>query len=244
MYQRISEADMTQATLDTTVSGLQGNPISPAAPQTGQLLVWSGTAWVPASIINGNLTVNGLLAAPSVNGNLTATGNLAGANVNATGTVQGANFQNAQGINTITGRAFMQTQDINQIYTITSSSAVMAGFGSTYQITPRVSGIVLVSAYTLVSNSIANQNTNMNINYNAVASQAAPVQGAAGTGNSLPGVNMTNLCAEPGALFPLQKVGLVTGLTIGATYWFDFVIWLGGSGPANYNYWNMTLAEL
>lgn len=40
---------MAQATIDTTVAGLQGVPISPAVPTAGQALVFNGTVWIPTN---------------------------------------------------------------------------------------------------------------------------------------------------------------------------------------------------
>jgi hypothetical protein len=36
-----------------TVVGIQGNPVSPAAPSTGDTLVWNGSAWTPATPNSG-----------------------------------------------------------------------------------------------------------------------------------------------------------------------------------------------
>lgn len=61
---------MVQATLDTTVTGLQGTPVSATPPVAGQILVFNGTSWVPSSSINGPLSVSGsaILGALSVTG--------------------------------------------------------------------------------------------------------------------------------------------------------------------------------
>ena len=39
---------MAQATVATTVTGLQGHPIAVTAPTGNQALVWNGTAWAPS----------------------------------------------------------------------------------------------------------------------------------------------------------------------------------------------------
>ena len=39
--------DISGNTSDATVIGIQGRPVSSAAPTAGQNLQWSGSAWVP-----------------------------------------------------------------------------------------------------------------------------------------------------------------------------------------------------
>jgi len=41
------------STVSTTVTKLQGNPISTSTPSNGQILQWNGTAWIPGSIVVG-----------------------------------------------------------------------------------------------------------------------------------------------------------------------------------------------
>jgi hypothetical protein len=41
---------MVAATIETTVTGLQGNPISTLAPAVNQGLVWNGSAWAPGPV--------------------------------------------------------------------------------------------------------------------------------------------------------------------------------------------------
>jgi hypothetical protein len=39
---------MVQAVVQTTVTGLQGNPVAATVPAANQALVWNGTSWAPA----------------------------------------------------------------------------------------------------------------------------------------------------------------------------------------------------
>lgn len=94
---------MAQATIDTTVSGIQGTPVSSTPPTVGQVLIFNGTAWVPGTSINGPLTVSGAFNAGSlttagvltVNGPISAPGGITisgtgGLFVNGTSTLNGA----------------------------------------------------------------------------------------------------------------------------------------------------------
>jgi hypothetical protein len=58
---------MAQATISTTVTGLQGHPVSNVAPLTNQALAWNGTQWAPSSqfaqLSGGTLTGPLILAA-------------------------------------------------------------------------------------------------------------------------------------------------------------------------------------
>lgn len=42
--------DLAGSTLAPKVAGLQGNPVSSAAPTSNQVLTWNGTAWAPANV--------------------------------------------------------------------------------------------------------------------------------------------------------------------------------------------------
>lgn len=64
---------MAQATIDTTVAGLQGVPISPQAPTNGQALMFNGTVWIPTNPQVGLPLSGGTLTGPLVlSGNATA----------------------------------------------------------------------------------------------------------------------------------------------------------------------------
>lgn len=67
---------MAQATIATTVTGLQGHPIATTAPVAGQAIVYNGTQWAPDSttyLKTSGGTVTGALA---LNGGATVGGNL------------------------------------------------------------------------------------------------------------------------------------------------------------------------
>lgn len=97
---------MVQAVVQTTVTGLQGHPVSATAPSAaGQALAWNGSAWAPSSAflstsggtISGNLTVTG---------SATVSGTTTSGNVNATsGTIGGIQLANnvLSGVGNING---------------------------------------------------------------------------------------------------------------------------------------------
>jgi hypothetical protein len=232
---------MVQATLDTTVTGLQGNPVSATPPTVGQILIWNGTAWVPGSNINGPLTVQGNLTAQSVSGNMTATGNVSAAQVSASGAVQGGSFQNAQGVNTINGRAMVFPASSNNSPQFGGSTA-MYGAGGQWLITPRVSGIIHVDALILCNPTGAGAtNANMNVCF---GTGTPPAMGAEQAGGVMQGINATTFLTGPsGTYSQVSKSGTMSGFTLGTQYWFDMVLWTGGN-LVTFGYGMMCLTEL
>lgn len=85
---------MAQATIETTVSGLQGVPISATPPVSGQVLVYNGTAWVASADLTGltGLQVAGPIVQTGANNGITSAGNIA-----TTGSVIAGNNSNNNG---------------------------------------------------------------------------------------------------------------------------------------------------
>lgn len=101
---------MVQAVVQTTVTGLQGNPVSATVPTANQSLTWSGSAWAPAGpfllasagpylplaggSITGALSVGGTLTA----GGTVNTGALTANSLNVAGGITGATLHTSGGI--------------------------------------------------------------------------------------------------------------------------------------------------
>lgn len=224
---------MAQATIQTTVTGLQDTPVSATPPTVGQVLVFNGTSWVPSGAINGPLSITGALTAGSLNagaaalsGPLTSTNNIStSGNLAVTGSGQiqspgnaGA-LVNVNGTNLVSGRAFAQKNVLSTQFGTTSNSAIMCG--ADVQFTPRTSGTVMLSGSCQIANNTAGSNANVGIAY---GSGTPPAQGAPLTGNptgygpTLGGNNPANMWV------PWSQCVIVSGLTIGTTYWVDFII--------------------
>jgi hypothetical protein len=74
----VASAGAPGSALNTTVTGLQARPVASTAPSSNQGLVWNGSAWVPANIVNSIAAGVGLQAAGGVGtGNVTLNANLA-----------------------------------------------------------------------------------------------------------------------------------------------------------------------
>ncbi|HEX5481952.1 MAG TPA: hypothetical protein VFZ08_04930 [Terriglobia bacterium] len=58
--------DLTGTSASQKVTGLQGRPLSAAAPAAGQLLQWSGAAWAPATLPAGGTVTSVSLSLPSI----------------------------------------------------------------------------------------------------------------------------------------------------------------------------------
>lgn len=60
--------DLRGTSLSQTVVGLQGRPLSGAAPATNQVLQWNGTAWTPASLAGGGTVTSVGISLPPIFG--------------------------------------------------------------------------------------------------------------------------------------------------------------------------------
>lgn len=92
---------MAQATIDTTVTGLQGIPLAATAPAVNQALVFNGTSWVPTTqnflpLSGGTITGQlGIAASGSINSQGPAT--VSGLNVTGQSTLTGPEIINLTG---------------------------------------------------------------------------------------------------------------------------------------------------
>lgn len=100
----------------------------------------------------------------------------------------------------------------------TSATAVMAGLGATLSLTPAKSTRVRLVISGQMSNSTINDGVTLDARY---GTGTAPANGDAVTG-TLAGIaqTATSLVALQRSGFCLQAI--ITGLTIGTAYWFDF----------------------
>ncbi len=99
--------------------------------------------------------------------------------------------------------------------TTTSTSLVMAGYGKTF--TPKSTGRVLILLITEANNNTAGDGVSLQINY---GTGTAPSSGAAVTGTQAsPAASITAAAASANVTVTLFAI--VTGLTIGTSYWLD-----------------------
>ena len=100
-----------------------------------------------------------------------------------------------------------------------STSAVMAGMGSTCAITPTSTGRIRFTIEGRASNNTSGDGVNLQLLWGI---GTAPTNGAAAAGSSPSGLNMTLITTASGlppASFSLT--GQVTGRTLGTALWFD-----------------------
>ena len=125
-------------------------------------------------------------------------------------------------------------------------SQKMAGFGSTFQITPLSSGTVLINFVCVASNNSAGGGAEILEGlYNTVAS-GVPAAGAAATGLnwSAPYNEPTWISVTAGSYSQLYMTAILTGLTPGTAYWFDVSTTSVNSGTASFSLPTMTIVEL
>lgn len=247
---------MAQATIQTTVTGLQDIPVSATPPTVGQVLVFNGTSWVPSGAINGPLSITGALTAGSLNagaaalsGPLTSTNNIStSGNLAVTGSGQvqspgnAGSLINGSGYNLVSDRATAtRTGLATGAYSTTSTSQVMLGANCTF--TPRTSGRVLITASAQIANGSASSGVAVAMAY---GTGTPPTAGQALTGNGLGyGPTLINPSNVWAFFVPWASSAVLGGLTVGTTYWVDFTIQVyGGAGPALIQFFNLAVVEL
>lgn len=226
---------MTAATIATTVTGLQGRPISTIAPTANQALGWTGSAWLgtgPYLPITGG----------SISGNLTVTGAASAASVQTPG--PSGTFLNGPGVNLITGRALAVYNLFSSPFTTTiNASFVMTGAQAV--ITPKTSGLIMCFASVQIANGSANSSTSVGIR---IGTGAPPTAGQTGTpGNQAPGYGMglQNTTNSVGIWVPWSQVGMAGNCTIGTQYWWDFMVGVSGNAATAYMQWgSLQLIEI
>jgi len=186
---------MVAATIQTTVTGIQGYPVATLAPAANQALTWNGNAWAPACpVALSPLTIaNGGTGAATAAAALSALGGLPRV------------------------RASRATIILGGQPSFASTSPIMGGWGNSgFVITPSVTGTVLFSLQSFIYNSLAGAATYWGLAY---GSGTPPTQGSPATGTGLGQVAFVTGFADQ--TFPCICTGLATGLTLGTQYWFD-----------------------
>jgi hypothetical protein len=113
---------------------------------------------------------------------------------------------------------------------ITASTQEMLGCGSTFTLTPKSSGNVMVLMFTSFTFSTASSpNVQVNSKY---GTGTAPSNGASATGTSFgtswSGYPNSTQYNEVG-IFPYVTLAKITGLTVNTSYWFDIACTTGTS---------------
>lgn len=192
------------------------------------ITIGSPTGGDVANSINltGGYYINGValsatfapVASPTFTGTATApTADITTLNV---GTLNsGGAYLTAGGKNILTQRAATAVTGVGTSYGNTSTSFLMNGWGLLgATITPEVSGTVLVLLAGTFTDTAGDTGT-VNIYY---GTGTAPSQGAAATGTALLGTAGLSFRYSGTVFATISPPCVVTGLTIGTAYWFDF----------------------
>lgn len=257
---------MAQATIATTVTGIQGHPVSNSAPSTGQALVFNGTQWAPdnstylptaGGTLTGSLTLTGTgvtLTAPAaqingalgvtgavtLSGNLASTGNITtSGNISTTGS--GAVQTPGNPGNLLNGAGTNLVSGRAFVFrSSTTAYSVPDGnyraFGLNCTLTPATSGRLILSAR------IGNMSSGSNSTFVVLSygTGTPPTQGAAISSSSQLGNGVQGGYGGSSWANSGSLSGMLNGMTIGTTYWFDFAC----VGPMSFQYPNLWIAEV
>ncbi len=158
---------------------------------------------------------NGILPTPTRAGDIlywngtawvTIAGNNSGIGILAEGAAGGLNWFKP---------ASLQSAVLGSV-TTSSTSEVMAGFGSSCTITPTLTGRLRISFVGWVSINTSTSTINFEIRY---GTGTPPAAGVASTGTAVGTNSAANI--TPPNVMPIALSAVVTGLSAGTTYWFD-----------------------
>jgi hypothetical protein len=123
--------------------------------------------------------------------------------------------------------ATLQATPINPSGT-SSASAVMAGLGGTCKLTPVYSTRIYVSFQAQVSNSTSGSLITVGLRY---GTGSPPANGSAATG-TVAASEQSYTASAVNSFAPLTSTAIITGLSVGTAYWFDFTqrVISGGTG--------------
>lgn len=251
---------MAQATIATTVIGLQGHAVSNTVPVAGQALVFNGTQWAPdattylktaGGTVTGSVTLSGAgttLTAPAaqINGALGVTGAVTlGGNTTSTG-----NITTSGNIST-TGSGSVQTPGNAGLFLNGAGTNIVSGrMISSSQGANQYPSLTATSPVQFGFNCTGTPRTSgrvltmMTGRFASIVAQisglahvlsygtgTAPGQGATGTGTTFGFQNYTvSPVASDGTTLPVALMAIAVALTVGTAYWFDMQVWIGASG--------------
>jgi hypothetical protein len=127
------------------------------------------------------------------------------------------------------GYASLQTAQASPTGSATASPGVMMGLAVGHTITPVSTGKILVMFDGAIGNNVALKLAAGQIRY---GSTTPPVNGSVGTVGTPNGGQFIASGSLANETAPLSSKALVTGLTIGAAYWFDLQLWTSPGGIA------------
>jgi hypothetical protein len=213
---------MAQATIETTVTGLQGRPVSAAAPATNQILTWNGTTWVPQQLGSARAYAQGQYM-PSTWYQTTT------------------DLVEAVGLPHVSGAAL-----IGQLPTITPVvtgivAVTMQAWSSNGSTPPGIVAGTLYSWNVFFGSGAAPAAGTIIV----VPATDFTCSWPGGSGMLLNPSSLGCSAAADGQFFPMEIVGTIRGLTLGTPYWFDVAIQTDiAANPAGINAVTMTLAEV
>ena len=111
-----------------------------------------------------------------------------------------------------------------------STTGVMMGLGSTASYAPARSGVVVVIVQGQMSNATGSDGAKVGLRY---GTGTAPSNGAALTGTAKGQGSQVDSYPNAGCRFPFFIYTVITGLTVGTTYWFDLGLGAITGGTAN-----------
>lgn len=198
----------------------------------GLTITGGGAAITGNSTITGTLAVSGVLTAQTA-----ANGIVMGTGVNALTlndqqtTAQTLSFPNIREAETVAVRPQLFTNNNlasgGLAVTTTTAPGQHLGLGSSVTLTPQVTGRVRVSFTYDISNGTSGDSTFTNVRF---GTGTAPVLGAAATGSQPDGSPSHKLVGFTSGTFTYDGTQdyVITGLTLGTTYWFDLITYNNG----------------
>jgi len=203
----------------------------------------TGVTTMAALMIAGGFSKNTLTALSTSNGVTIGTGsNATILSSNASGSAKSISLPDVSGTVQLAGASESAQSNTSNPTGTTSTTGVMMGLGGANTFTPLLSGRILIFVTGTEYNTAGGQGGVIQIRY---GTGAAPANGAAPTG-SVGGPIVTGQPDGAGhtETIPMASVVVVSGLTIGTTYWVDVTLASTGSGTTSLSDATITTVEL
>lgn len=239
-----AQGDILYASSLDVIAGLTKN--ASASRYLSNTGLSNNPAWAQVNLTNG---VTGTL--PVSNGGtglstITSSGLLIGNGTNAVSVLSpGSNGQALYMIgNAPTWSSITKVSSSGMYPTATTSTTgVMAGLGKT--LIPVYSGRVLIIVTGQAQNNTGDSGFKYDLRYgtNPIPSNAVPVTGTI-VGSAISGSCIASSSTTGLPVMPIAHHAIVTGLSLGVSYWFDIGIYAVTSGTATFNAVSLSVLEI
>lgn len=203
--------------------------LAPSPTRAGDIIFWSGSAWVTLPGDNTATLVLQSTAAGVLSWAAAGTGTVTSVTC-GTG-LSGGTFTSTGTCALALTNATVQAAPANPTGSSSTAPGVMMGLGTTCKITPVYSGRAKFEIVATYANNTATVSSFSTLRF---GTGTAPVNGVAATGTQIGNI-VQNSSAVASATVTSPAQGIVTGLAPGTSYWFDLALYVNANASTVIN---------